>query len=84
VHQVFVLEALTMNRFVVAMGTYVVLATLAWIKLTARIPGSHYQVRHVVIVIMAAFALSTWVHRRDRGRSNSESGDEVRSDGTQQ
>jgi hypothetical protein len=55
-----------MNRFVVAMGTYAVVAAIAWMKLRAPIPGSEYQVRHLVVVVMAALALSTWVHRRDR------------------
>jgi hypothetical protein len=68
-----------MNRFVVAMGTYAVVAAIAWMKLRAPIPGSQYQVRHVVIVVMAALALSTWIHRRDH-EGGSESDKDVRSE----
>ncbi len=66
-----------MNRFWVAMGTYVVLATVAWWKLTAPIPGTEYQVRHVVVLIMAALAVSTFVHRRDRREVGPEDGSDV-------
>ena len=68
-----------MNRFWVAMGTYAVLATVAWMKLKAPIPGSEYQVRHVVLVIMAALAVSTWVHRRDPKHSGPESDTDIES-----
>jgi predicted anti-sigma-YlaC factor YlaD len=73
-----------MNRFVVAMCTYAVLAAIAWVKLTAPIPGSQYQVRHVVIVIMAALAVSTWVHRRDPKEVDPENGKDVESGSSQQ
>ena len=53
-----------------AMGAYVVLAILAWRSLTAPIPHSDFQVRHVVLVILAALAVSTWIHRRDREKQD--------------
>jgi len=71
-----------MNRFWVAMGTYAVLATVAWFELKAPIPGSAYQVRHVVILIMAALAVSTWVHRRDPRNADPESGKDIESGGS--
>jgi hypothetical protein len=55
-----------MNRLWMALGAYVVLAILAWTQLDAPIPHSGFRVRHVVLVILAALAVSTWVHRRDR------------------
>jgi uncharacterized membrane protein YadS len=55
-----------MNRFWVAIGSYVVLAILAWTQLTAPIPHSDFQLRHVVIAVLLALAVSTWMHRRDR------------------
>jgi uncharacterized membrane protein YadS len=55
-----------MNRFWVAIGADVVLAILAWTQLTAPIPHSDFQVRHVVIAVLLALAVSTWMHRRDR------------------
>jgi hypothetical protein len=66
VHQVFVLNELVMNRLWLAMGAYAFLAVLAWINLTAPIPHSEFQVRHVVLVILGGLAVSTWLHRRDR------------------
>jgi hypothetical protein len=63
-----------MNRFLVAMGAYVVLAIVAWTKLTEPIPHSDFQVRHVVIVILLALATSTWLHRNDRKRDDIEGG----------
>ena len=59
-----------MNRFWVAIGAYLVLAILAWTQLDAPIPHSGFQVRHVVIAILAALALSTYMHRRDREKSS--------------
>jgi hypothetical protein len=73
----FSLNAVAMNRLWMAMGSYVLLAVLAWTTLTAAIPGTQFQVRHVVLVILAALTVSTWMHRRDH---KSESGS---SDGTQ-
>jgi hypothetical protein len=58
--------AFAMNRLWGAMGAYVVLAILAWTQLTAPIPHSDFQLRHVVIAVLAALAVSTWMHRRDR------------------
>jgi uncharacterized membrane protein YadS len=55
-----------MNRFWVAIGADVVLAIVAWTQLTAPIPHSDFQVRHVVIAVLLALAVSTWMHRRDR------------------
>ncbi|HWR16345.1 MAG TPA: hypothetical protein VN577_16080 [Terriglobales bacterium] len=56
-----------MNRVWMAMGAYVVLAILAWTQLTEAIPRSGgYQVRHVVLLVLCALAISTWIHRRDR------------------
>ncbi len=55
-----------MNRFWVAIGAYLVLAILAWKQLDAPIPHSNFQLRHVVIAILAALAFSTYLHRRDR------------------
>ena len=55
-----------MNRLWMALGAYVVLAILAWTQLDAPIPHSGFQVRHVVLLILAALAVSTWLHRRDR------------------
>ncbi len=55
-----------MNRFWMAMGAYVVLAILAWKQLDAPIPHSSFQVRHVVIAVLVALAVSTYMHRRDR------------------
>jgi hypothetical protein len=57
---------LRMNRFWVAMGAYVLLAILAWTQLTAPIPHSEFQLRHVVIAVLLALAVSTYMHRRDR------------------
>ena len=68
-----------MNRLWMAMGAYAFLAVLAWMNLTAAIPDTKFQVRHVVLVILAGLAVSTWVHRRDRNASRN---DDVRSDGT--
>ena len=68
------LKRLAMNRFLVAMGAYVVLAIVAWTKLTEPIPHSDFQVRHVVIVILLALATSTWLHRNDRKRDDIEGG----------
>ena len=59
-----------MIRFLVAMGAYVVLAIVAWTQLTAPIPHSEFQVRHVVLVILLALATSTWLHRNDRKQSD--------------
>ncbi len=59
-----------MNRFWVAIGAYLVLAILAWTQLDAPIPHSGFQVRHVVIAILAALAVSTYMHRRDRDNSS--------------
>ena len=59
-----------MNRFWVAIGAYLVLAILAWKQLDAPIPHSEFQLRHVVIVILAALAVSTYMHRRDRDKSS--------------
>jgi hypothetical protein len=73
-------EAFEMDRFWVAMGAYVVLAILAWTKLTAPIPHSEFEVRHVVLVILGALAVSTWLHRRDHKESDSDSGKDIRSD----
>ncbi len=67
-----------MNRFWMAMGAYAFLAILAWMNLTAAIPDTKFQVRHVVLVILGGLAASTWVHRRDREKSGSK-----RSDGDQ-
>ncbi len=67
-----------MNRFLVAMGAYVVLAIVAWTKLTEPIPHSEFQVRHVVLVILLALATSTWIHRRDR---ENDSGDKSELEG---
>jgi hypothetical protein len=55
-----------MNRFWVAMAAYLVLAILAWKELDAPIPHSGFQLRHLVIVVLAALAISTFMHRRDR------------------
>ena len=66
-----------MNRFWMAMGAYAFLAVLAWMNLTAAIPDTQFQVRHVVLVILGGLAVSTWVHRRDRD-SRSEDGTEGR------
>jgi hypothetical protein len=55
-----------MNRLWVALAAYLVLAILAWTQLTAAIPHSEFQVRHVVLAVLAALAISTWMHRRDR------------------
>ena len=63
-----------MNRLWIAMGAYVFLAVLAWTTLTAAIPGSQFQVRHVVLVILAALTVSTWMHRRDRKSEGSGEG----------
>ena len=60
-----------MNRFWVAIGAYLVLAILAWTQLDAPIPHSNFQLRHVVIAVLAALALSTYMHRRDRDSSKS-------------
>ena len=46
-----------------AMGAYAVLAILAWNNLTARIPRSEFEVRHVVLAILGGLAVLTWVHR---------------------
>ena len=59
------------------MGAYVVLAILAWMNLTAPIPHSEFQVRHVVLAILLALAASTWIHRKDRDRSVAEKGDDI-------
>ncbi len=55
-----------MNRFWVAIGAYLVLAILAWTQLDAPIPHSNFQLRHVVIAVLVALAVSTYMHRRDR------------------
>ena len=55
-----------MNRLWLAMGAYLVLAILAWTQLTAPIPHSDFQLRHVVIAVLLALAVSTWMHRRNR------------------
>ena len=55
-----------MNRLWLAMGAYLFLAILAWTQLTAPIPHSDFQLRHVVIAVLLALAVSTWIHRRDR------------------
>jgi hypothetical protein len=70
-----------MNRFWMAMGAYVLLAILAWKNLTSPIPHSEFQIRHVVLAVLAALAVSTFVHRRDRETSDSKNGSDVRSDG---
>ena len=62
--------ALVMNRLWVAMAAYVFLAGLAWTQLTAPIPHSEFQLRHVVVAILLALAVSTWMHRRDREAPN--------------
>ncbi len=59
-----------MNRFWVAIGAYLVLAILAWTQLDAPIPHSEFQVRHVVIAVLAALAISTYMHLRDRDKSS--------------
>jgi hypothetical protein len=74
-----------MKRFWMAMGVYSVLAIVAWTQLTAPIPETqsaartfglrYFEVRHVVLVILAALALSTWMHRRDREVGSEDSGD---------
>jgi hypothetical protein len=61
-----------MNRLWLAMGAYLVLAILAWTQLTAPIPHSDFQLRHVVIAVLLALSVSTYMHRRDR---NDKSGD---------
>jgi hypothetical protein len=66
-----------MNRLWMAMGAYVVLAILAWMNLTAPIPHSEFQVRHVVLAILLALAASTCIHRKDRDRSVAEKGDDI-------
>jgi len=55
-----------MNRLWMALGAYALIAILAWTKLTAPIPHSNFQLRHVVIAVLAALSVSTWMHRRDR------------------
>ena len=65
-HQDSWLIELAMNRLWLAMGAYAFLAFLAWTTLTAAIPDTKFQVRHLVLVILAGLAASTWVHRRDR------------------
>jgi hypothetical protein len=61
-----------MNRFWVAIGAYLVLAIVAWKQLDAPIPHSSFQLRHVVIAILAALAVSTYLHRRDRETKSSD------------
>jgi len=63
-----------MNRLWLAMGAYGFLALLAWTTLTAAIPDTKFQVRHVVLVILAGLAVSTWMHRRDRSTEGSSDG----------
>jgi FtsH-binding integral membrane protein len=65
----FSLNEQAMNRVWMAMGAYALLAALAWINLTAAIPDTKFQVRHVVLVILAGLAVSTWMHRRDREKN---------------
>ncbi|MGZ4789555.1 MAG: hypothetical protein ACXVZX_13645 [Terriglobales bacterium] len=68
-----------MNRLWLALGAYALLAILAWMNLTAAIPGTKFQVRHIVLVVLGGLAVSTWVHRRDR---QSRGSDDAGSDGT--
>jgi uncharacterized membrane protein YadS len=63
-----------MNRLWLAMGAYVFLAILAWTQLDAPIPHSEFQLRHVVIAVLLALAVSTWMHRRDREERGANSG----------
>jgi len=55
-----------MNRFWLAIGAYAGLAILAWTQLDAPIPHSEFQLRHVVLAVLFALAVSTYMHRRDR------------------
>ena len=60
------------------MSAYVVLAILAWMKLAAPIPHSEYEVRHVVLLILGALAISTYLHRRDHKKNgDSDNGNDV-------
>lgn len=52
-----------MQKHWVAMGVYAILAIVAWNNLTERIPHSQFEVRHVVLVILGALAVLTWLHR---------------------
>ena len=48
-----------MNRLVVALLAYIVLAVLTWTTI------SNQRVRLVTIAILAMFAVKTWVRRKD-------------------
>ena len=52
------------RRGVTLIEIVVVLAILAWTQLTAPIPHSEFQVRHVVLVIL--LALAWWRASRTR------------------
>jgi hypothetical protein len=70
-----------MDRFWMAMGAYVVLAILAWTELTAPIPQSEFEVRHVVLLILGALAVSTYLHRRDQEKNGDSDNDSDVSEG---
>ena len=48
-----------MNRLIVALAAYVVLALLVWATI------SDQRIRLVTLAIVAMFAVKTWVHRKD-------------------
>ena len=48
-----------MNRLVVALLAYIVLAVLTWTTI------SDQRVRLMTVAILAMFALKTWVRRKD-------------------
>ena len=58
------------NRFLLAMVTYAVLAALAIATL------SDQRIRGVTLAVLAMFALKTWVRRKDVMHPDGESGSE--------
>jgi hypothetical protein len=47
------------NRLIVALAAYVVLALLVWATINDQ------RIRLVTLAIVAMFAVKTWVHRKD-------------------
>jgi hypothetical protein len=52
-------EGSQVNRLIVALAAYIVLALLVWATI------SDQRIRLVTLAIVAMFAVKTWVHRKD-------------------
>lgn len=57
---------MTGSKLRTAMIVYAALAALAW-PLDAPIPGSQFQVRHLVWILMAGLAVKTWLAQHRGG-----------------